>query len=294
MRQTLVLSLVLLAAGVPAARSATSGAACQDQMLQSFRHIQHVVHDSSMIEALRAAPTIKKTAIHTLRGAIRLSHSTRWLERLVSKNPERLSDPKVRSMMCLAARSMHDYSAALRGLVEAGERLEHKRDSPPPPLTLSIEGVKFDTLPRTQVVADLEKRGFNLMRAGKSCDRFKPPADSDHASWLAVCWYRARWAFTRLQWADATGSLRFYTFEQLLVHEYGEPSSSDLRPQSISRAFADWSIAGGRGLVRIVHDPKMHLTLEDVPVTRAFAQAIARRGADRRAHKADAPGVEER
>lgn len=147
MRKTLVLSLVVLVAGVPAARAAISGAACQDRMLYSFLQIQHVVHDPSMIEALHATPALKKNEMRILRGTIRLSHSAEWLERLVAQNPERLNNPKVRGMLCLGARSMHDYSAALRELVEAGEGLERKRDATPPPLTLSAKGVKFGKLP---------------------------------------------------------------------------------------------------------------------------------------------------
>ena len=136
MRKTaLSLIIIIIIAAFPAASAAQYFGGCQSRLIHSFRQIQHVVHDDSMIHALRARPAIARAAVHAIRGAIRLSRLINSIDTHISRNPQLVADPKVRSEMCLAARAMHDYSASLRGLVETGEKLE--RES----VTLRADGV---------------------------------------------------------------------------------------------------------------------------------------------------------
>jgi hypothetical protein len=126
LRKALLLSLIILCA--PAARAAgDSVAGCQTRLIHSYRRMEFVIHNESMLHALRASNTIKKAAARTIGDSIRLSHAVAGLERRISRNPQLLNDPRIRSMLCLAARAMHDYSGALRDLVVSGERRERGR-----------------------------------------------------------------------------------------------------------------------------------------------------------------------
>lgn len=137
MRKILLLSLIIVAAA-PSAGAAQLDGGCQSRMTHSFKQIELVVHNNSMINALRVRPTITREAVHAIHGALNLSHIVDALDRRVSQNPQLITNQKVRSEMCLAATAMHDYSHALRILVEEGEHLERDRGSS---VTLDRAGV---------------------------------------------------------------------------------------------------------------------------------------------------------
>ena len=159
------------------------------------------------------------------------------------------------------------------------------KPAPRVPLTLSIAGVRFDMLTRAQTVSQLEKQGFTLIKKSQLCDKLTAPASFDRAAWLEVCWYGPRWAFTRVQWTSASGPTRFFAHARVLMNKYGQPTSHDLHPLYSNHAFAHWSIASGRGAVRIGYDLKMHLTIEDVRAARELVQAVDRAEAHRNAHR---------
>ena len=175
--------------------------------------------------------------------------------------------------------------ACSSGGPELGSHPGAAKPAPRAPLTLALDGVRFDALPRAQALAKLKKRGFTMIKKSQSCDKLAAPQHFDRAAWLLACWYGPRWAFARLQWTSGSGPTRFYALSRALIHEYGSPTSHDLRPQFRSSAFADWSIAGGRGAVRIVYNMRMHLTLEDVRAARALVHAVKRAVARRTAHQ---------
>lgn len=166
-----------------------------------------------------------------------------------------------------------------------------EKPAPPPPLALSIAGVKFDALTRAEALAQLEKRGFTLIKKSPLCDKFRPPANFDRAAWLASCWYGQRWAFTRLQWTGGSGPTRFFALARVLLRKYGQPTSHDLHPIYSQHARATWMVDGGRGEVRIAYGMKMHLTLEDVRCARYLAAAVKLAEAHRNAHRVAGLGL---
>ncbi len=159
------------------------------------------------------------------------------------------------------------------------------KPAPRVPLTLSIAGVRFDALTRAQALVQLEKRGFTMIKKSQSCDKLAAPQNFDRAASLVACWYGRRWAFTRLQWTSGSGPTRFFALARSLIQKYGQPSSHDLMPKFRSRAFADWSIAGGRGAVKIGYGLEMHLTVENVQVTDELWRAVGTAQARRTAHQ---------
>lgn len=160
------------------------------------------------------------------------------------------------------------------------------KPAPRVPLTLSIAGVRFDALTRAEALAQLEKRGFTLIKKRQLCDRLDAPQHFDRAAWVLICWYGPRWAWTRLQWTSGSSPRRFYALAHALIHQYGQPSSHDLHPLYANRADAAWAVEGGRGAVRIEYNLKMHLTIEDVRASRALVDAVKRAQARRTAHQA--------
>lgn len=165
------------------------------------------------------------------------------------------------------------------------------KPAPRVPLALSIAGVKFDALTRAQALAQLERQGFTLTKEGPLCDKLTAPASFDRAAWLVACWYQRRWAFARLQWTSASGPTRFFSLARSLTHKFGQPTDHDLMPKFRSSAFADWSIAGGRGAVKIGYGLEMHLTIEDVRITNALWRAVGTAQARRAAHRAAGLGI---
>lgn len=165
------------------------------------------------------------------------------------------------------------------------------KPAPRVPLALSIAGVRFDALPRAQALAQLEKRGFTMIKKSQSCDKLTAPQRFDRAAWLLACWYGPRWAFTRLQWTSGSGPRRFYALARSLIQKYGQPSSHDLHPFYANHAFAAWAVEGGQGTVRIGYNLRMHLTIEDTRAARALVDAVKRALARRAAHQAAGLGI---
>ena len=143
MRKTLILTTLSIAgllAG-PASPAAVPRTPCWRAALHSFHQVEAVVHNSSMIHALRASPVIKSQAVAILHGAIRVSHIVASLDMHISRDPHLITQPRVRAMLCTAAGAMRDYSRALRADVQAGERIEKHAHARRKDVALGAHGV---------------------------------------------------------------------------------------------------------------------------------------------------------
>ncbi len=132
----ITLSLSLLLAGLlagPAASASMPAAArpylaCMHAEFSSLQHIDAILHSSDDSHALQSMPAIEREAMHVASGGRRANHVAVALNQRVSHNPELITQPPIQHMLCLAAHAMHDYSRALRVLVQKGERVEARRN----------------------------------------------------------------------------------------------------------------------------------------------------------------------
>lgn len=175
------------------------------------------------------------------------------------------------------------------------------------PLPLSLDGVHFDQMTRTQAVEALGKLGFTPMRVEPryDCDIFRAPASLAGASRLTACWVRmhdgARWAEAWLTFPvvrhGRVRTLHFGEMLHVLAKKFGDRGSFWLHQPGALRAT--WRPYSGRGLVRLTQgfpEPVMRLRIADVRALRALLKSAARQTAARQraadplvAHPAPAP-----
>ncbi len=160
------------------------------------------------------------------------------------------------------------------------------------PLPLSLDGVHFDQMTRTQAVDALGKQGFEPLRVDPhyDCDVFRAPASLAGASRLTACWVRmhdgARWAEAWLTFpVTLHGRVRTLHFGELLrvlAQKLGSRGSFWLHTPG--RLRATWRPYGGRGLVRLTQgfpEPVMRLKVADVRAQGALLKSAARQTAAR-------------
>ncbi len=168
------------------------------------------------------------------------------------------------------------------------------------PLTLSLDGVRFDQMTRPQAVDALEQQGFEPVRVAPhyDCDIFRAPATLPGASRLSACWVRRNGASL---WAEAwltfppvlhgrVRTLRFGALLHVLARRFGTRGSFWLHQPGALRAT--WRPDSGRGLVRLTQGfprPVMHLKIADARELRALLASVRRQDAARR--NADDPLV---
>ncbi len=133
-----------LAAGFlagPAAAAALPYHTCAGPAIRSYRHIEAIVNNRADIHALRATPAIKREATTIVQGAIRVGHVVVKLDMRITHDPQLITQPQLRAMLCTAAGAMRDYSRALRADVQAGERIEKHAHARRKDVALGAHGV---------------------------------------------------------------------------------------------------------------------------------------------------------